>query len=61
VVAKGLNPGETVVREGQFLLGPGSRVEIKDLAKSDAKPEGAEGKRKGRGKEKAKGDERGAS
>ena len=61
VVAKGLNPGETVVREGQFLLGPGSRVEIKDLAKAgDAKPDGAEGK-KGRGREKAKGEERGAS
>jgi multidrug efflux system membrane fusion protein len=61
VVAKGLSPGETVVREGQFLLGPGSRVEIKDLAKGDAKSDGAEEKKKGRGREKAKGEERGAS
>jgi membrane fusion protein, multidrug efflux system len=61
VVAKGLSAGEVVVREGQFLLGPGSRIEIKDLAKGDAKPDGAEGKKKGRSKEKAKGEERGAS
>lgn len=61
VVAKGLSAGETVVREGQFLLGPGSRVEIKDLAKSDAQSDGSEGKKKGRGKEKAKGEGRGAS
>jgi multidrug efflux system membrane fusion protein len=61
IVAKGLSAGETVVREGQFLLGPGSRVEVKDLAKSDAKSEGGEGKRKGRTKGKTKGDERGAS
>jgi len=30
VITKGLAPGEQIVREGQFLLGPGSRVEIKD-------------------------------
>ena len=30
VIAQGLQPGEQIVREGQFLLGPGSRVEIKD-------------------------------
>lgn len=61
VVAKGLSAGETVVREGQFLLGPGSRVEIKDLAKGDAQSDGSEGKKKGRGKEKVKGEGRGAS
>jgi multidrug efflux system membrane fusion protein len=63
VVAKGLEPGEIVVREGQFLLGPGSRVEIKDLTKSgETKAEGAgEGRKRGRGREKAKADERGAS
>ena len=33
VITKGLATGEVVVREGQFLLGPGSRVEIKDPAK----------------------------
>jgi multidrug efflux system membrane fusion protein len=63
VVAKGLTAGETVVREGQFLLGPGSRVEIKELAKTgESKGEGAgEGRKRGRGKEKAKAEERGAS
>jgi hypothetical protein len=30
IITKGLVAGEQVVREGQFLLGPGSRVEIKD-------------------------------
>jgi len=30
VIAKGLQPGEQIVREGQFLLGPGSRIEVKD-------------------------------
>jgi multidrug efflux system membrane fusion protein len=63
IVAKGLEPGEIVVREGQFLLGPGSRVEIKDLAKSEeTKAEGAgEGRKRGRGREKAKAEERSAS
>jgi multidrug efflux system membrane fusion protein len=32
VIAKGLAPGEQIVREGQFLLGPGSRIEVKDPA-----------------------------
>ena len=30
VIAQGLQPGEQIVREGQFLLGPGSRIEVKD-------------------------------
>lgn len=30
IIAKGLTGGEQVVKEGQFLLGPGTRVEIKD-------------------------------
>jgi multidrug efflux system membrane fusion protein len=30
VIAKGLQPGEQIVREGQFLLGPGSRIVVKD-------------------------------
>ena len=30
VIAKGLSVGEQIVREGQFLLGPESRVDIKD-------------------------------
>ena len=34
IVAKGLVAGEQVVREGQFLLGPDSRVEIREPAKT---------------------------
>jgi membrane fusion protein, multidrug efflux system len=30
VIANGLQPGEKIVREGQFLLGPGSRIEVRD-------------------------------
>jgi multidrug efflux system membrane fusion protein len=63
IIAKGVQPGEVVVREGQFLLGPGSRVEIKDLANAgETKGEAAgEGRKRGRGREKAKAQERGAS
>jgi membrane fusion protein, multidrug efflux system len=62
IIAKGLTAGEVVVREGQFLLGPGSRVEIKDLAKEETKPDGSgEGKKRVRTREKAKAEERGAS
>lgn len=56
VIAKGLAAGETVVREGQFLLGPGSRVDIREAAK-----EGEGGRRERGGKAKAKAEERGAS
>jgi multidrug efflux system membrane fusion protein len=48
VVATGLAPGERVVREGQFLLGPGSRIEIKSAAASVS--EGAGERRRVRGK-----------
>lgn len=34
VIVKGLAPGEQVVREGQFLLGPGSKVEIRDQTRT---------------------------
>src|SRR5918996_1501658 len=44
VISKGLQPGEQVVREGQFLLGPGARVEFKDSA---AASETSEQKREG--------------
>jgi multidrug efflux system membrane fusion protein len=47
IIAKGLAAGEQVVREGQFLLGPGSRVEIKDPTKvvaDDTKGEGRKGR-----------------
>lgn len=58
VIAKGLSAGEVVVREGQFLLGPGSRVETKNLAREAGKTEdsGAATKRGGgRGKTRAEG------
>lgn len=62
IIAKGLTAGEVVVREGQFLLGPGSRVEIKELAKDETKSDGSgEGKKGVRAREKAKADQRGAS
>jgi multidrug efflux system membrane fusion protein len=44
VIAKGLVAGEQIVREGQFLLGPGSRIEIKQ---SSSPPEGATGAQTG--------------
>jgi multidrug efflux system membrane fusion protein len=41
IISKGLSPGEQVVREGQFLLGPGSRVEVKNLnTAADGKSDG---------------------
>jgi multidrug efflux system membrane fusion protein len=56
VIAKGLQAGEQVVREGQFLLGPGTRVEIKDL-----NTEAGEAKKDPGMKGKGKGKERGES
>jgi membrane fusion protein, multidrug efflux system len=62
IIAKGVAAGEVVVREGQFLLGPGSRVEIKELAKEETKSDGNDdGKKRARTREKAKAEERGAS
>lgn len=51
VITKGVAAGEMVVREGQFLLGPGSQVEIKDAnktaeTKEESKEQGTRGKRK---------------
>ena len=56
VITKGVAVGEQVVREGQFLLSPGSRVDIKETAKvaDDGKGEGRRGG--GRGKAKADGE-----
>jgi len=49
VVAKGLSAGEMIVREGQFLLAPGSRVDIKDAANvTDPALDRPDEKRKGR-------------
>lgn len=51
VISKGLSAGEQVVREGQFLLGPGTRIEVKDPTKT---AEGTKaGGRRGRGRAKA--------
>lgn len=51
VIAKGVAAGEMVVREGQFLLGPGSQVDIKDAnetaeTKEERKEPAARGKRR---------------
>jgi multidrug efflux system membrane fusion protein len=45
VIAKGLSPGEQIVREGQFLLGPGSRIDIKE-SNAVADESKGEGKRR---------------
>ena len=56
VINKGVAVGEQVVREGQFLLSPGSRVDIKETAKV-ADDGNGEGRRSGgRGKAKADSD-----
>jgi hypothetical protein len=56
VITKGVTVGEQVVREGQFLLSPGSRVDIKEPAKVADESKG-EGRRSGgRGKAKTDGD-----
>ena len=57
VITKGLAAGEQVVREGQFLLGPGSRIEIKETAVSERKEE----IQRSRTKSKAKAIKKGAS
>jgi multidrug efflux system membrane fusion protein len=64
IITKGLASGEMVVREGQFLLGPGSRVDIKEAAKAEQSlgaGGGGEGSKKSGARGKAKADERGAS
>jgi len=55
VIAKGLVAGEQVVREGQFLLGPGSRVEIREPTKEGGEGKG-QGRRGRRGGQKADGE-----
>jgi multidrug efflux system membrane fusion protein len=55
VIADGLQPGEQIVREGQFLLGPGSRIEVKDSQPTevgDQKREKGE-TRKGKARERS--------
>ena len=58
VIAKGLQAGEQVVREGQFLLGAGAKIEIKDLPSIT---DSGEPKREPAGRGKAKAQEGGAS
>jgi membrane fusion protein, multidrug efflux system len=57
IIANGLQPGEKIVREGQFLLGPGSRIEIKDSKPAEA---GDQKREKGE-RRKGKAQERSAS
>ena len=64
IITKGLAAGEVVVREGQFLLGPNSRVEIKTASVDSSNGAGQDEVPKGRGergKTKNKTDARGAS
>jgi multidrug efflux system membrane fusion protein len=46
VIAKGLVPGEQIVREGQFLLGPGSRIDIKSSSAATEETKGEAGGRR---------------
>jgi multidrug efflux system membrane fusion protein len=46
VISKGLVAGEQVVREGQFLLGPGARVEIKNPQTMETKDKRVDRERK---------------
>ena len=54
VIGEGLQVGEQIVREGQFLLNAGSRVEIKDTNQETKATETKERKRERAGKTKAK-------
>jgi membrane fusion protein, multidrug efflux system len=58
VISKGLRGGELIVREGQFLLGPGSRVDIKDTNISETKERSSDKEvKEGKTKGKAQGSE----
>ena len=61
VIAQGLQPGEQIVREGQFLLSAGAKVEIKDTNQETKATETKERKRDRAGKTKAKAQERSES
>ena len=58
VIAKGLAAGEQVVREGQFLLSPGSRVDIKAPSRVADETKGEGRRRGGQGKSKTDGESR---
>jgi multidrug efflux system membrane fusion protein len=59
IIAKGLAAGERVVREGQFLLGPDSRIEFKEPTATTESSE--RNKKEGGERRKSKGAERGES
>jgi membrane fusion protein, multidrug efflux system len=61
VIAQGLQAGEQIVREGQFLLNADSRVEIKKTNQETKTSETKERKRDRAGKTKAKAQEGGES
>jgi multidrug efflux system membrane fusion protein len=50
VIEKGVQPGERVVTDGQFLLGPGTKVQIK--SEGDEQGQGEERKERARDKKK---------
>jgi membrane fusion protein, multidrug efflux system len=54
VIEKGLQAGERVVTDGQFLLGPNSKVQIKDAAAEGSKEQVRSGKTGREGKDGAK-------
>ncbi|HET8563320.1 MAG TPA: efflux RND transporter periplasmic adaptor subunit [Candidatus Binatia bacterium] len=55
VIAKGLAVGDRVVREGQFLLGPDARIEVKNPT-AEVKEQKPERRGKGKGKAQEKGE-----
>lgn len=61
VITKGVAAGEVVVREGQFLLGSGSRVDIREAAKQEGEAKDGAGRKERGGRTKAKAEERGRS
>jgi multidrug efflux system membrane fusion protein len=61
VIAQGLNSGELIVREGQFLLSAGSKVEIKDANQERKASETKERKTDRAGKTKTKAQQGGES
>jgi membrane fusion protein, multidrug efflux system len=61
VIAQGLQAGEQIVREGQFLLNADSRVEIKETNQEAKTTETKERKKDRAGKTKAKAQEGGES
>src|SRR5262249_2792614 len=55
VITKGLQPGETIVLEGQLRLEPGTRIQRADPRTGEASPSGGRGGRGGGGRGKGQG------